>query len=136
MLFKVDTICHSGKIVKAVQRITLNGYYNIYSLILSEQENVSTTQQKYEALSTDIDQSVNEIKSIAEKTDHLTNYKEKVIENVQDLSAISQENAASNEEVNANISEIISEVRAVNENCEKMNRMAMDLDESVAYFHN
>lgn len=108
----------------------------VYSLILSEQENVSTTQQKYEALSTDIDQSVNEIKSIAEKTDHLTNYKEKVIENVQDLSAISQENAASNEEVNANISEIISEVRAVNENCEKMNRMAMDLDESVAYFHN
>ena len=105
-------------------------------MILSEQENVSTTQQKYEALSTDIDQSVNEIKSIAEKTDHLTNYKEKVIENVQDLSAISQENAASNEEVNANISEIISEVRAVNENCEKMNRMAMDLDESVAYFHN
>ena len=38
MLFKVDTICHSGKIVKAVQRITLNGYYNIYSLILSKQK--------------------------------------------------------------------------------------------------
>ena len=108
----------------------------VYSLILSEQENVSTTQQKYEALSTDIDQSVNEIKSIAEKTDHLTNYKEKVIENVQDLSAISQENAASNEEVNANISEIISEVRTVNENCERMNRMARELEESVSYFHN
>ena len=73
---------------------------------------------------------------ISEKTDNLANYKEKVIENVQDLSAISQENAASNEEVNANINEIIAEVRTVNENCEKMNRMALDLEESVSYFHN
>ncbi len=108
----------------------------VYSLIMLEQENVLTTQKKYEELSDNIDQSVIAIKSISEKTDNLANYKEKVIENVQDLSAISQENAASNEEVNANINEIIAEVRTVNENCEKMNRMALDLEESVSYFHN
>lgn len=108
----------------------------VYLLIMLEQENVLTTQKKYEELSDNIDQSVIAIKSISEKTDNLANYKEKVIENVQDLSAISQENAASNEEVNANINEIIAEVRTVNENCEKMNRMALDLEESVSYFHN
>lgn len=109
---------------------------SVYSLIMLEQENVLTTQKKYEELSDNIDQSVIAIKSISEKTDNLANYKEKVIENVQDLSAISQENATSNEEVNANINEIIAEVRTVNENCEKMNRMALDLEESVSYFHN
>ena len=109
---------------------------DVYLLIMLEQENVLTTQKKYEELSDNIDQSVIAIKSISEKTDNLANYKEKVIENVQDLSAISQENAASNEEVNANINEIIAEVRTVNENCEKMNRMALDLEESVSYFHN
>lgn len=108
----------------------------VYLLIMLEQENVLKTQKKYEELSDNIDQSVIAIKSISEKTDNLANYKEKVIENVQDLSAISQENAASNEEVNANINEIIAEVRTVNENCEKMNRMALDLEESVSYFHN
>ena len=108
----------------------------VYLLIMLEQENVLTTQKKYEELSDNIDQSVIAIKSISEKTDNLANYKEKVIENIQDLSAISQENAASNEEVNANINEIIAEVRTVNENCEKMNRMALDLEESVSYFHN
>ena len=108
----------------------------VYLLIMLEQENILTTQKKYEELSDNIDQSVIAIKSISEKTDNLANYKEKVIENVQDLSAISQENAASNEEVNANINEIIAEVRTVNENCEKMNRMALDLEESVSYFHN
>lgn len=108
----------------------------VHTLILHEQENVAKTQKKYEELSNDISQSVIEIRSIAEKTVNLTDYKEKVIENVQSLSAISEENAASNQEVNANISEILSEVQVVNENCEKMNGMACDLEASVAYFQN
>ncbi len=108
----------------------------VYTLILDEQGSVSKTQAKYEELSMDIAQSVNEIKSIAEKTDNLTNYKENVIENVQGLSAISEENAASNGEVNSNISKIMSEVQIVNDNCVKMNEMAKELEDSVSYFHN
>lgn len=107
---------------------------DVHALIKLEQENVTTTQKKYDELSTEIQQSVEEIRSIAEKTGHLTDYKGKVIENVYDLSAISEENAASNEEVSANISEIISEVKTVNNNCAKMNEMAGDLDVSVSYF--
>ena len=108
----------------------------IRSLIVSEQDSVLDTQKKYEELSNNITRSVDEIKAIAEKTDNLTDSKEKVVEDVQSLSAISQENAASNQEVSANITEIISEVQKVNEHCEKMNDMAGKLEESVAYFHN
>jgi len=106
----------------------------VRSLILSEQENLAKAQKKYEELSEEINQSVNEIKSIAEKTDNLTESKEKVIENVQGLSAISEQNAASNQEVNANIYEIISEVQNVSDNCGKMNGMAQELQTSVSYF--
>ena len=106
----------------------------VHSLIIHEQENVSKTQNKYEELSRDITVSVEEIKSIADKTDNLTDYKEKVIDNVQNLSAISEENTANNEEVNNNIDEITSEVQIVNDNCEKMNDMAKKLEKSVAYF--
>ena len=95
----------------------------VHSLIIHEQENVSKTQNKYEELSRDIIVSVEEIKSIANKTDNLTDYKERVIDNVQNLSAISEENTANNEEVNSNIDEITSEVQIVNDNCEKMNDM-------------
>jgi len=108
----------------------------VHSFILLEQENVSKTREKYEELSRDIDQSVREIRFIAEKTDHLTGYKEKVIENVKYLSTISRENAARSEEVNINIREIISEVQSVNANCEKMNGMAGELTKSVSYFQN
>lgn len=106
----------------------------VHSLIIHEQENVSKTQNKYEELSRDIAVSVEEIKSIADKTDNLTDYKERVIDNVQNLSAISEENTANNEEVNNNIDEITSEVQIVNDNCEKMNDMAKELEKSVAYF--
>lgn len=108
----------------------------VRSLIMYEQENVSTTQKKFEELSQDIHQSVADIRAIAEKTEYLTDYKEKVIENVQGLSAISEENTASNEEVTANVFEIMSEVQMVNANCERMNLMAGELEESVSFFTN
>ncbi len=108
----------------------------VHSYILLEQENVSKTREKYEELSRDINRSVNEIRFIAEKTDHLTGYKEKVIENVSSLSAISRENAVGSEEVSTHIGEIISEVQSVNVSCEKMNGMAEELTKSVSYFRN
>lgn len=119
---------------KSQKSVELAGSVN--KLILMEQEGISKTQKKYEELSREIDQSVVEIKSIADKTDNLTDYKERVIGNVQDLSAISQQTAASSEEVSANIEEIISEVQKVNSNCEIMNDMAEELDQAVSYFRN
>jgi len=106
----------------------------VQSLIELEQKSVNETQEKYAKLSENIDQSVIEIKSIAEKTDYLSMYKEKVIDNVQNLSAISQENTASNQEVCANVNEIMSEVQVVNDNCGTMNQMAGALNEAVSYF--
>lgn len=108
---------------------------SVQALIEEEQRNVSETQEKYVKLSEEINQSVEEIKSIADKTDYLSVYKEKVIDNVQNLSAISQQNTASNQEVCANVSEIMTEVQVVNDNCKVMDDMAKELSESVAYFH-
>lgn len=108
---------------------------DVHALIMLEQENVAKTQLKYEELSRDIDDSVSEIKSISDKTEYLTEYKEKVVDHVQSLSAISEENAASNQEVNANVSEIMSDVQTVSDNCEKMNYLAQNLDSAVQYFH-
>lgn len=107
----------------------------VNSLIRQEQESVAKTQLKYEELSRDIDESVVEIKSIAEKTDNLTSHKGRVINNVQALSSISQKNAESSEAVSKNVLEIITEVQEVNENCEKINNMAGELKESVSYFN-
>ncbi len=106
----------------------------ISTLIVDEQQSVAETQKTFEELSEDINQSVVNIRHIAEKTDNLTIYKEKVLDNVTELSAISEENYASSEEVSANVLEIISKVEMVNDDCEKISRMAKDLEDSAAYF--
>jgi len=106
----------------------------VHRLMEEEKESVLITQKKYDELSDGINQSVEDIKTIEEKTEYLNNYKEVVIKDVHDLGAISQENAASSEEVNANITQIISDVQVVNDNCEIMSGMAGELEKSVSFF--
>lgn len=119
----------SAKSQKSVQLADI-----VHEIIQSEQDNVSRTQAKFAEHSEDIHQSVEEIRSIAEKTEHLLQYKETVIGNVQELNSFSRENAADQEEVNENIGQIIKEVQRVNEHCRKMNDMAREMGQSVAYF--
>lgn len=106
----------------------------VRGLILQEQNSVAETQSKYENLSRHLEQSVCGIHSIAEKKENLADYKERVIENVQDLSSISAENTRSNEEVNVNVNDIMSEIQLVNKNCGKINEIAGKLEDSVSYF--
>lgn len=108
---------------------------DVYFSILAEQDDISKTQKKYEELSRDINQSVEEIKSIAEKTVYLIGYKEKVIDDVQSLGTISRKNASNSEDVNTNICEIITKMQTVNKNCEEMKVISEELKSSVSYFH-
>ncbi len=108
---------------------------DVYFSILAEQDDISKTQKKYEELSRDINQSVEEIKSIAEKTVYLIGYKEKVIDDVQSLGTISRKNASNSEDVNTNICEIIAKMQTVNKNCEEMKAISEELKSSVSYFH-
>lgn len=116
----------SGKSVQAAEVVC--------KMIGHEQDSVSQTKDKYEDLSKHLDQSVTEIRFIAEKKNNLADYKEKVIGNVQDLSVISSQNAESNREVNMHINHIMSEIQLVNENCEKINDVAGELETLVSYF--
>ncbi len=108
----------------------------VSELIRMEQESVAKTQQKYEELSSAIDGSVADIRSIAERTENLASYKERVIDKVQALKTVSVENAEGSKEVNDNIREIIAEVGEVSDNCEKIDDMAGVLKESVSFFNN
>lgn len=108
---------------------------DVNSLILDEQKGIVATQKKYQELSSNIEQSARTIEEIARKADNLTGYKENVIDNVQNLSAFSQQNAASNEEVTHHIGNMLVEIQKVSKFCNQMTQMALELDKSVAYFH-
>lgn len=79
--------------------------------------------------------SAEEIHKIAGETGHLSQQKETILENIGSLSAISEENAANNQQVNANIEEILTQIQTVGTNCDKMKQISGELENSVAYFH-
>ena len=107
----------------------------VSGLIVKEQQTVMDTQQKYAEHSMDLDRSVSEIEGIAEKTILLSDRKEKIVTGIRTLTEISKKNAGQNANVNQNISDIILEIQNVNRRCEKMNVIALELQESISFFH-
>lgn len=130
-----EVIRHVAKRItkESAKTVTLAG--KVLELIKDGSEKISIAGDQYEDLSRRIQQSAEEIRSLMERADELSGYKTQIVENVHDLSAISEENAASHQEVNANVTEIVSEVRMVKNDCESMNERARDLEEAVEYFH-
>lgn len=119
-------------IEKSSKSVALSNEVN--SLIDRERNIVSRTDEEYRILTENINLSAESINSIALKSDKLSKAKERVIENVEDLSAISQQTAASNEEVTSNIEDINREVHTVSENCEALNKMADELNSAISFF--
>ena len=104
-------------------------------LIKEGSDKVGLAQNQYDELSEKIQHSAEEIRALMAKADQLSDYKARIVENIHDLSAISEENAASHQEVNANVAEIVSDVRIVKNDCENMNEKALELEKVVEYFH-
>ena len=107
----------------------------VLELIRDGSDKVGMARDQYTELSQKIQHSAEEIRALMEKADLLNDYKSQIVENIHDLSAISEQNAASHQEVNANVTEIVTEVKAVKTDCEDMNEKAMELEKVVEYFH-
>ena len=72
--------------------------------------------------------------TISEKTFQLDTIKQDIISNINDLSAISQENAASNEEVTANVGQITEAVLNIADGVKNMRDVSSKLAEMMMYF--
>lgn len=106
----------------------------IQGLIAEEQESITESQNDFESLSSAIESSITIASSIDSKTTALDTMKAEVIEHISDLSAISQENAASTEEVNANVSSIVASIQDVAQGTEEIKSVAVELDALMQYF--
>lgn len=106
----------------------------IRELIASEQKKVGEAQDSFTQLNQQIESSVGQIEGISAKTEMLDGSKASITGSVQDLSAISQENAASNEEVNANIQSMVESIHTVSNKTKVMNDLAVKLEDVISRF--
>ena len=100
----------------------------------AEQVTIEEAQEEFEKLEAAIVESVDGIKEIDEKTESLKHIKERIVANVSDLSAISEENAASNAEVSASTDNIATAIREIAERIKGVSSQADNLKEIVAFF--
>lgn len=106
----------------------------VRDLITQEQSLLNVTREKFEILEKEILSSVSEIHSVSDATEQLNNAKEIITSAISDLSAISQETAATNEEVTAQVTTIAENVNQVSADSEKMHELSNDLGNAVSYF--
>ncbi len=99
-----------------------------------EQTILEETKKRFDVLNTEITNSVEDIKGISAQTESLEQIKATIVENVSDLSAISQQNAASTEEVTASMESIAMNIKSISDDSEGMNSIANNLVESVGEF--
>lgn len=130
-----EAIRHLAQKITKESAKTVSLADNVLELIKEGSEKVGLARDQYDELSQKIKHSAEEISVLMQKADQLSEYKTKIVENIHDLSAISEQNAASHQEVNANVTEIVTEVKSVKEDCENMNGKAKMLEEVVQYFH-
>ena len=107
---------------------------DIKQIISEEQKKISETNSSFIQLKSEIERSHEQIESINAKTGVLSGSKNSIIGSVEDLSTISQQNAASNQEVAANVESMSNDISTVKDKANNINELATKLEEVISIF--
>ena len=104
------------------------------TLVEQEQTDIVHAKSGFDTLSQTIEANISIAKNISEKTKDLEELKQNIINSITELSAISEENAASNEEVNASVTNIAESIDQISEDTQLIKNVSSDLEELMKYF--
>jgi len=117
---------------QSLKTVTLSS--QVAEVINEEKGYVKEVQQKFDILSSGVESSIEGINSIRNKTVQLNSAKDNIVSSVSDLSAISEENAASSQEMTASVEGIAVGVGEIKSRSNEMREMSQRLKDSVDYF--
>ena len=103
-------------------------------MMIAQQELVKNVADNMEEFSASVSEVVSGITNVSTEAEALNKVKESILNNVSDLSAISEENAASSQEVSTNIDNISDNVTNTKNESSKMREMAEELNDQLRYF--
>lgn len=129
-----------GKISDIINRVTqlsessVKTAQDVRKTIETEQQYIIDTQSRFETLSTSVDSSLAEIRSISEKSHALDEIKADLANATSDLGAISEELGASAEEVAASCSTVTAACEDTRARTEEMRAINETLLEAISFF--
>lgn len=128
---EIDTVIHdlteqTEGAVKTVEEVTS---------ISEEQSNgISETSDKFSGIERAIDEMRNIIKELTQSTVDMGKKKDEIVGVIENLSAISEENAAGTEEASASVEEQTSAMNEVAQSSENLAEMAEEMKDAVQRF--
>ena len=102
--------------------------------INEQNEKLIITKQTFATLEDDIDKTINKIEEIEQMVEALNEERNSIIDTISNLSAISQENAASTEETMASIEELNQIVSQVEQEAHSLHNVSEELLQKVSIF--
>lgn len=107
---------------------------NLKEVIKQQDEYVKNTESSFRDVSDRIGKSIEGIHEIAAKTQTLNEARVRVVDIVQNLTAVAEENAASTQETSASVTEVGNTMNEVSEEARHLNGIATALESSVKKF--
>lgn len=106
----------------------------IQQIMKTQNMKVNQTDESFSLVKDGVEQSIISIKAIEEQTKKLDGTRVKVIDGVQNLTAIAQENAASSQETSASVIQVSSIVMNISESAGELKVIADELKQSIELF--
>ncbi len=106
----------------------------VNEIILEQQQKLVQTREKFDVVSTGIENSRKESSVISSQADECNSERGRVVDVIQNLSAVSEENAASTQETTASMQELNATINLLAEAAGELKSMAQVLEENVAFF--
>lgn len=100
----------------------------------AQSDKMVQTDKMFETFNAGVISSIESVGNIAVKTGELDSSRVRVVDLVQNLSAIAEENAASSEETSASVTQVSDIIVDISENADKLKDIAVKLEESVQAF--
>jgi len=117
---------------KSNRSVMLTG--RMKELAEQEQTDIGNAKESFDILNRIIEENAAIAQTVMDKTKNLEALKLDIINSVSELSAISEENAASNEEVTARVTEIAESVNRISEDTQTVRKVSSDMKELMDYF--
>lgn len=117
---------------KSNRSVILTG--RMKELAEQEQTDIGNAKESFDILNRIIEENAAIAQTVMDKTKNLEALKLDIINSVSELSAISEENAASNEEVTARVTEIAESVNRISEDTQTVRKVSSDIKELMDYF--
>lgn len=107
----------------------------VQEIVDEQQEKLRETQSQFNDVSRGIDSSTDETSGIKDQTTHCDSARNKVVDVITNLSAISEQNAASTQETTASMQELNATINLLAESAGNLTKLSEDLEERISFFH-